>query len=246
LQPDFITHKKMIKQVSALLVTFMLLHSCLADMDPLPDTIDTYHYYYNNLMEEYDLQWEVDDALIGNGHSYGIPARATVSLTEPEQEVQIRAFNSENSLLIDSLSYRMFESFSYVIALMGTSENPHLLCEAMDTRMPSAGMVKLRFLHTAEALGDVDIYIGGSEAEHLAFTAMEYAHLSEYQETSEEQIWTSVIVTPANMLPADSTILEYTANRIFRTGGVYLCILEHESSSIESSFQIQAHDQAVY
>lgn len=236
----------MIKKIAALLVPILLLQSCLKDIDPKPGTIDTYHYYYNNLMEEYDLLWAIDDAVIGSGHSYGMPAQAVVSLNEPEQEVLIRAANSDNGLLIDSLSHLMFESVSYMIALMGTEEEPHLLCEPMDTRMPSFGMVKFRFLHTAEALGAVDIYIGGSDAEHLALPALEYTHLSEYQETSEEHLWTSVIVTPANVIPADSIVLEYTANTIFRTGGIYLCILEHENSSNESSFQILADDQPVY
>ena len=236
----------MIKKIAALVVPILLLQSCLKDIDPLPETIDTYHYYYNNLMEEYDLQWEIDDAVIGSGHSYGMPAQAVVSLDEPEQEVLIRASNSDNGQLIDSLSQLMFESVSYMIALMGTAEQPHLLCEPMDTRMPSYGMVKFRFLHTAEALGPVDIYIGGSDAEHLALPVMEYAQLSEYQETSEELIWTSVIVTPANVIPADSIVLEYTANTIFRTGGIYMCILEHENSSSESSYQIKADEQPVY
>lgn len=236
----------MIKQVAALLVPLIFLQSCLGDLEPLPETIDTYHYYYHNLMVEYDLQWEIDDAVIGKGHSYGSPAQAVVSLTEPEQDVLIRVANSDNGLLIDSLSQLMFESASYMIAIMGTAEEPHLLCEAIDTRIPSAGMVKFRFLHTAEAMGPVDIYIGGSDAEHLALTTMNYTDLSEYQESSEERIWTSVIVVPAGTLPADSIILEYTANTIFRTGGSYLCILEHENSSGESSFQILADDQPVY
>ena len=234
------------RQIIALLLPLMLLQSCLKDLEPITETIDTYHYYYHNLMEEYDLQWEIDDAVIGSGHSYGTPAQAVFSLNEPEQEVLIRAANSDNGLLIDSLSHLMFESASYMIALMGTTDEPHLLCEPMDTRMPSAGMIKFRFLHTSEALGPVDIYIGGSDAEHLALPAMEYTQLSEYQETSEERIWTSVIVTPSNTLPADSIILEYMANTLFRTGGIYLCILEHENSSSESSFQIQADDQPVY
>lgn len=236
----------MIRYLSTLVVPLLLLQSCLGDTEPLPETIDTYHYYYNNLLEEYDLQWEIDDAVIGSGHSYGNPAQAIVSLSEPEQDVLIRAANSDNGLLIDSLSHRMYESASYMIAIMGTAQEPHLLCEPMDTRMPSAGMVKFRFLHTAEAMGPVDIYIGGSDAEHLALNAMGFTQLSEYQESSEEDIWTSVLVTPANTLPADSIILEYTANTVFRTGGVYLCILEHENSSSESSFQIMADDQPVY
>ena len=237
----------MIKKITiALAIPIMLLQSCLGDPDPIEQSIDTYHYYYNYLLETYDLQWEVDDVTVGTGHSYGVPAQAIVSLSEEEEEVLIRARNSENSQLIDSLSHIMYEYGSFMIALLGDEEEPHLLCEAMNTRMPSFGMVKFRFLHATEALGQVDIYIGGDQEEHLALSAMDYTDVSEYKEVAEEEIWDAVIVTPANTLPADSIILEYNANSIFQVGGIYLCILEHTSSSAESPIQIQVDDQPVY
>jgi hypothetical protein len=229
-----------------LLIPLMFLQSCLGDPDPLPETIDTYHYYYNNLLESYDLRWDINEVLIGSGHSYGFPAQAIVSLDMPEQDVLIRASNSDNGQLIDSLSYTMFENNAYMIAVMGTEEEPHLICETLDPRAPSPGMVKYRFLQTSEALGPVDIYVGGDLEEHLVLEAMDYTQLSDYFESSQLQLWTSVIVTPASMLPADSTILEYTANNVFEPGRIHLCILEHANSSPESSFQITVDDHPVY
>jgi len=237
----------MIRKIAVLLVIpMMLLQSCLGDPEPIPESIDTYHYYYNYLLESYSLQWEIDDVIIGSNHTYGIPAEAIVTLDEIEQEVLIRTRNTENKQLLDSLSYAMFEYGAYMIALLGTEEEPHLLCEPMDTRRPSTGRVKFRFLHTAEAMGPVDIYIGGDQPEHLALTAMDFTQVSEYLEATQQLLWTSVIVTPAYSLPADSTILEYTANNIFETGWIHLCILEHTSSSSESPFQIQVDDQPVF
>lgn len=234
------------KIIIPLLIPLMFLQSCLGDPDPVPETIDTYHYYYNNLLESYDLKWEIDETVIGTGHSYGYPAQAVVSLETPEQEVLIQASNPDNSQLIDSLSYTMFENNSYMIAIMGTEEEPHLICELLDTRKPSPGMVKYRFLHTSEAIGPVDIYIGGDQPEHLALADMDYTQISEYLESTQQQLWASVIVSPASIPPADSIILEYTANNIFETGWVHLCIIEHASSSPESSVQITVDDHPVY
>jgi hypothetical protein len=140
----------------------------------------------------------------------------------------------------------MFENGAYMIALLGSEEEPTLLCEVMDTRLPTAGKIKFRFLHAAESMGPVDIYIGGDQPEYLALTAVDFPQVSEYLETTELQLWTSIIVTPANSLPADSTILEYTSNTVFRTGGIYLCIIGHISSSSESPFQMQADYQPVF
>jgi hypothetical protein len=227
-----------------LLLPFILFQSCLGD--PIDQTIDTYHYYYNYLLESYSLQWEIDEAIIGSGHSYGNPADVIVSLKDSEQDVLIRSRNTENGQLVDSLSHTMFENGAYMIALLGTEEEPHLICEPMDTRIPSVGRVKFRILHTSEAMGPVDIYIGGDQPESMALSNVGFTHVSEYLEATEEQLWNAVIVTPANSLPADSTILEYTTNNDYLSGRVYLLILRHISNSSESSFQIQVDNQPVF
>ncbi len=148
--------------------------------------------------------------------------------------------------LIDSLSIMMQENGSYMVALLGDEAAPHLLCEPVDTRIPSVGMCKLRFLHTAVGMGPVDIYIGGELPSHKVVSGTDYTDLSEYIETTELKLWTSVIVTPENTLPVDSTILSYTANTIFRTGWTYLCMIAHETSSTESNYQMQVDEQAIY
>lgn len=234
------------KIVVPLLLSILLLQSCLGDPDPIPESIDTYHYYYNYLLESYAVQWEIDDDIIGSGHAYGIPADAIVSLSKVEQEVLIRSRNTENELLVDSLSYTMFENAAYMIALLGSQDEPHLICEVMDTRVPSSGRVKFRFLHASESMGPVDIYIGGDQSEYLALANVGFTQASEYLEASEEQMWTSIVVAPANSLPADSTILEYTANTIFQNGGIYLLIINHISNSTDSPYQIQVDYQPVF
>jgi len=237
----------MIKKIAIpLLAPILLLQSCLGDPDPISDSIDTYHYYYNYLLESYGLQWEIDDDIIGSGHTYGVRADAIVALTETEQEVLISSRNTENNQLIDTLSHTMFENGAYMIALLGIQEEPHLICEVMDTRVPSTGRVKFRFLNASESIGPVDIYIGGDQLEYLALAEVDYTHVSEYLESTEEKLLTSIIVTPANNLPGDSTILEYTDNTIFQTGGIYLCTIGHINNSNESPYQIQVDYQPVY
>jgi hypothetical protein len=99
----------MIKYVAApLLVLLISLQGCLKDPEPGPQTINTYEYYYNYLTEDYDLQWEIDDAIIGTGHSYGYPAQAQLDIDSAEQEVLFRVKNSESGEQVDSIScFRM-------------------------------------------------------------------------------------------------------------------------------------------
>jgi len=237
----------MIKKIATpLLLMLILLSACLKEPDPIPETIDTYHKYYNFLLEPYSVQWEIDGVIIGIDHNYGYPAAAIVSLFETPQDVLIETRISEGGMMIDTLSHTLFENAAYMIAIMGTEEEPDLICEQIETHAPALGMVKFRFLHTAPALGPVDVYIGGDTSENIVISGLDYSSVSEYAEATEIDIWESVIITPANILPADSSILSYTANSIFLAGSSYLCTIGHSSSSIESSYEMQVDDQPIY
>ena len=229
-----------------LLFLLLSLQSCLKDPDPITQNINTYQYYYNYFVETNEIQWEIDDEIMGAGHSYGYPAQAIATLDQSEQEVLIRARNTDNGNLIDSLSYKLMENFTYMVAILGTEDEPHLLCEPMDTRRPTTGVIKVRFMHAAAAMGPVDIYIGGDLPENKILSGTSYTTVSEYLELTEEKLWDAVIVTPADILPGDSTILSYTANTVFRTGSVYLCTIGHSENSIESSVQMEAYNQPIY
>ena len=237
----------MIKNIAApLLVLLISLQGCLKEPEPGPQTKNTYEYYYNYLTEDHDLQWEIDDAVIGTDHNYGYPAQGQLVIGSTEQEVLIRVKNSDSGELVDSLSCLLYENVSYMIAQLGNDEEPYLLCEPMDTRYPSVGLIKLRFMNAAATMDPVDIYIGGDLPEDKVLSSVEYTSVTDYLELSEEALWNAVIVTPANTLPADSTILSYKANNIFKTGWIYLCVIAHSENSVESPYMIQVDDQPVY
>ncbi len=111
-----------LKYAVPLIIPLLLLQACLKDPDPVPETINTYHNYYNFILEPYGVQWEIDDGIIGSGHAYGIPAEAVITLNQAEQNLLIQARDTDSGLLLDSLSYTMFENGAYMIAILGTEE----------------------------------------------------------------------------------------------------------------------------
>lgn len=237
----------MIKKIAGpLLFMFVLLSGCLEDPDPLPQTIDTYQFYYNYLTEAYDLQWEIDGEIIGTGHTYGIPAGAVIQLDQVEQEVLFQTRNPDSGVMLDSLSCLLFENGSYMLAQLGSEEEPHLLCKALDSHPPTTGMIKFHFMHAAATMNPVDIYIGGDQPEDKVLSGLDYTSVTEYLESTQEKFWEAIIVTPTNSLPADSTILSYTVNTIFQIGRTYLCTIGHSENSIESAYQIQVDEHPVY
>ena len=234
-----------IKPAVPILVLAVSLTACLKDPDPLPQTINTYQYYYNYLLETYDLQWEIDGQVLGS-HSYGSPAQAIIQLDTAEQEVLFRTRNPQTGSTIDSLSVSLYENQAYMLAMLGTEEDAHLLCEPMDTRYPSTGMVKYRFLHAVPSLGPVDVYTGGDMPENKVISGASFPEVTEYYESTEVDMWESIIITPANILPADSVLLSYTVNTIFRSGWVYLCTINHIDPDTTSSIEMQVFDQPIY
>jgi hypothetical protein len=234
------------KLIAPFLFLLALLPGCFDDPEPIPQTINTYEYYYNLLIEPYDVQWEIDDAIILSDHSYGTSTFAVEVLDQPEQEVLFRTRSSDSGLQLDSLSIFLRENGAYILAILGSEEEPQLLCEPIDTHFPSTGMSKIRFMHAAPDMGPVDIYIGGELPENRVVSGQDYASLTENLEATEEGLWNAIVITPASSLPSDSTILSFTANSVFHHGYSYLCIIGHSQNDIESSYQLQVTDQPIY
>ncbi len=144
------------KIATPLLLMLILLSGCLKDPDPIPETIDTYQKYYNYFLEPYAIQWDIDDEILGTGHAYGIPAEAIIILDQAEQELLIQALDSDSGLLLDSLSYTMLENGAYMTAILGSEEEPHLLCEPIDTRPPASGMVLYNQVSRRSSQGSIE------------------------------------------------------------------------------------------
>lgn len=237
----------MIKKIAApFLFMIVLLTGCLEDPDPLPQTINTYHYFYNYVTEDFDLQWEIDDEILGSGHTYGVPAEAVIQLDQVEQEVLFLTRNPDSGVMLDTLSCLLFENGLYMLAQLGNEEEPHLLCKALDSRPPTSGRIKYHFMHAAASMNPVDIYIGGEKPEDKVLSGLDYTSVSEYLETTEERLWTAIVITPANTLPADSTILSYAVNSIFQIGRTYLCTIGHSENSDESPYEMHVDEHPVY
>ena len=76
-----------------------------------------------------------------------------------------------------------------MISVLGTEQDPFLVYDTIDTSFPTLGLVKMRFLQASEAMGDVDIYVGGELPEHLKLQGVNYKQLTPYVESTQEAFW---------------------------------------------------------
>ncbi len=234
------------KIVVLLMGSLLFFPGCLGDPDPVPETIEARLVFYNNLMEPDKVVWEVDNSVSLSGQSYGLPAEGVAELEDYSQLVHIKASSLEGGIALDSLDYHLDPFRYYMISILGTEEEPHLICDTMDTAFPTLGLMKMRFLQAAENMGTIDIYVGGGTPEHRILSGIEYSRLSDYVEASQESFWHAIIITPTGILPGDSTILSYTVNNSFIPNNTYLGIINHTEIDPESSFRMQVFNQPVY
>ncbi|TFH25123.1 MAG: hypothetical protein E4H10_09715 [Bacteroidia bacterium] len=231
------------KMIIVLLGSLVLLPACLDDPFTGPENLTAGLVFYNNLMEADKVIWKVDDSESLGGQSYGMPIEGSVEVDGYNHQVRIKASTLEGGVTLDSLDYFLDPFSYYMISIVGSEEEPHLLCDTMDTSFPTLGLVKMRFLQASESMGAIDIYIGGELPEHRKLSGIGFGQLSEYIEASQESLWNAIIFTPAEVAPADSTILSYTVNKNFMPNRTYFAITNHSEVDPESSFRMQVFNQ---
>ena len=233
------------KMILFLLASLLLLPSCL---DPIEtdDTLRSRLIYYNNLLETDKVVWTADEAESIAAQSYGVPAEDLIEVEGYGQMVRFDASTLDGEVFLGGFDYSIDPFSYYMISVLGTEQEPFLVYDTIDTSFPTMGMVKMRFLHATEAMGDVDIYVGGALPEHLKIEGVTYKELSPYVEATQEAFWNAVIVTPAQVAPADSIILSYEVNNNFVPNRTYFGIINHTEADPETSFRMQVFNQPNY
>lgn len=237
------------KTHAVLLFLMVLVSSCLKDPDPgppLPSPSGSYINLYNFLTESYDVAWEVNDVIVESEHPYGTALLEFIEMDKEKQDATFTVKESKSTLFVDSEVYEMEQNQFYTVSILGNEKDPHIIFEAMEVQKPTLGLVKLRFMHTTLGLDAVDLYIGGSTPEHKVVSELSFPQTTEYLEASEKDLWESIVVTPANISPEDSSILSYTANDAFLPNNIYLGVIGHATSSPSSYLQLQLFKQPVY
>jgi len=225
-----------------LLGSVLMLSSCLDPIE-IDDTLQSRLIYYNNLLETDKVVWTTDEEESIAAQAYGVPAEDLLEVEGYSQMVRFDASTQEGEIFLGGFDYSVDPFSFYMISVLGTEQEPFLVYDTIDTSFPTIGMVKMRFLQASEAIGDVDIYVGGELPEHLKLQGVSYKQLSLYVEATQEAFWNAVIITPAQVAPADSIILSYEVNNNFVPNRTYFGIINHTEADSESSFRMQVFNQ---
>lgn len=224
----------------------LILVSCSKDPDPpLPDPIKSYFTLYNFLMVPFEVSWEGDDASFEISHPYGDPILAFTTIDKDSADVTFSMKRSGTGTIIKREVYTLHKDKFYLIALMGTENNPYMLFDQMDLGRPEAGMIKIRIMQAAPDLDPVDLYMGGTGTEFRISSGLSYSDITDYVELSQVLARDSLIVSPQGISPSDSTLMSYAENEVFLPEQIYLGVIAHTNSSPLSSVRLELYDHPV-
>jgi len=234
------------RSVCCISTMVILLVACSKDPDPpLPDPINSYFTLYNFLMVPYEISWTSADESVEIAHPYGIPIQAFTTMDRDSAEVSFTVKRSGTGTVIESEVFMMKKNKFYIIAIIGTENDPILLFEPMNIKRPDTEKIKIRFLQAAEDLDPVDVYIGGTGQDSRVLSGLAFADITAYIELSQVLAWDSLIISPQGIFPSDSTLFSYTRNEVILPDNIYLGVIAHSDNSPLSSLKLELFEHPV-
>ena len=113
-----------------------------------------------------------------------------------------------------------------------------------DLTEPATGHVRIRFLHASQDVGPVDIYIGGTTADHKKVTDLKFSDFSNYIEVSHADVSAMIVCTEAGVLPDPATnLLTIEANTSHEADKIYLDALASETIVATSKVSLFVTEQ---
>lgn len=222
----------------------LLLASCKKDPEPQPVEIRAYASIISLLREPFAVTWVVDDVEVPDEQAYGSRIMGGILLEDATEEISFTAKNSDTGAQIESLLLSMDRDKNYLIVLYGSAEEPLLEFQELETSRPEHAHVKFLFLHAADSLGSVDIYMGGTEVANQEVSDLSFSEQSEYFEVSDYKARTSVTVTEhGDIYDPEKELLTYTYNDLILSNANYLSVVGHiNGDTADSELKLWLYD----
>jgi hypothetical protein len=214
----------------------LLLASCKKDPDPQPIEIRSYVSIHSLLREPFAIEWEVDGVTVPNEQAYGSRILGAVLLDEQTEEISFTANNFDTGSQVESLLLTMDMNKYYMIVLYGSADEPILSIHELETTRPQDGQVKFQFLHAANTLDSVDIYMGGTEPEDRVVTDLSFSEYSEYFQVQDYEARTSVtLCLHGEVYDPEKELLNYEYNDMIVSNINYFSVVGYASGDTLSS-----------
>ncbi len=228
------------RHIAFIILYVVVLASCDQGEDiPLPEEKRAYITLYNFISGIPVVIWEVDDVGVEGGHVYGTSLPGSVLLIDTIQQVLFEARNDNTNEVLKTQKLELKVNKFYSLILFGSPDQPILLFRETDTRQPSEDNIHIQFLHAAEGLDSIDVYMGGTRLENKVFSGIAYQDLTELIEVAAYDLRASVIVSPHDSVYSQGhEIVSMKYNDLIVSASNYMTVIASESYDPESDITL--------
>lgn len=214
----------------------LLLVSCKKDPEPQPVDIRAYASIISLLREPFSITWVVDGVEVPDDQAYGSRIMGGILMAGDTEEISFTANNADTGSQIESLLLNMERDKDYLIVLYGSADEPLMLFQELETSRPEPAQVKFLFLHAADSLDPVDIYMGGTEVENREVSNLSYSELSAYFQVNDYSARSSVTVAEhGDVFDPEKEFMNYTFNDLIVSNTNYFSVVGNENGDREDA-----------
>jgi hypothetical protein len=236
-----------LKSTLVLSVLFIHLTSCSTTDEPIPPIVyDSAELVTRNyLTSAASFDWLVNGQKVSSDLQYAFGSKGTFQWSaDSTAKVKMSIHDSNTESEVFNATFDVIVGRSYYSALVGSSTSSTVVITENDPTTPTKGTLHIRFLHAYQNVGPVDIYIGGTTADHKKVTNLDFAELSAYIEVSLAQVSLMIICTKTNIAPDENTnLLTIGENSVHSTGLIYEDALASINTDPTSRFSLFVTEQ---
>jgi len=224
--------KKLI--IISLLLSVAVL-SCKKEPEPEPEVTRAFVYLYHFVPGLESVTWTVDGVQVPENLPYSKYIAGGVVLDTTTEEIEFVVKHSVSGSILASRLLVLEEGKSYNIIFAGTTDEPVLLFNEIDTGMPQSGNIKFQFFHAAVVKDSIDVYMGDTTLEKRVVTDLGFNKLSDPFQANEYDARPKIIVTRhSDEYHAENVLLTSLYNDVLIVGANYLTVVAPFSSDTAS------------
>lgn len=239
--------KNILKSALVIFILFVLVISCKEDDEPIPPIVYdsaellTRNYYTSAA----GFDWLVNGQKVATDLRYAFGSKESFQWNADSiAKVKMSIHDSNTESEVFNTIFDVIDGRSYYSALVGSSTSGTVVLSENDPTTPTKGKLRIRFLHAYQDVGPVDIYIGGTTADHKKVTNLDFAELSAYIEVSLAEVGIMIICTKTNIAPDENTnLLTISGDDSHSNGLIYEDALASINTDPTSKFSLFVTEQ---
>lgn len=221
----------------------LVLLSCDKEPEPESEPIWAYCNFFHYVPELESVIWEVDEVEVPDAKDYAELFPGSIILDAAVENISFTVKQSGNKEVLATEIFQLEHEKFYNITLCGTTGDPFIFIQEIETSRPGEGMVKFQVFHSAPGQSSIDLYMGGTTADKRVVSDLDAFNFSEPFEAQDFDARATITVSAHSQeYIQDSVLLHSIFNEEISSGASYLGVLAPSTFDPESELTLWIYD----